>query len=77
MSSYQMDLIGTDGKSTSETHEIVKAEDHGIYIRDNGTDTWIPWSQIHVVSITELDPPVVIQPKSTKPKPIVSNRPSF
>lgn len=53
--SYRLDLIGADGKSATETHELAEATGIGVHIRDDDKETWIPWERIQVVSITNLD----------------------
>lgn len=59
----QLDIVGTDGKAATEQHELVQATEVGVYVRDGKKETWIPWGQIHVASITDLDPePEVRQP---------------
>jgi hypothetical protein len=69
--SYQLDLIGTDGKTATETHEDVQATEVGLFIRDENKQTWIPWHRVQVASITDLDAGEVRQPEVhvVRPRP--------
>lgn len=53
--SYRLELIGADGKAAAEEHEFVQVTEVGVFIRDGVKETWIPWGQVHVASITDLD----------------------
>lgn len=62
MSGYQLDLLGTDGQATTETHEDAAFAEAGVYVRDGAKETVIPWHGIQVASITDLNPREVRRP---------------
>jgi hypothetical protein len=72
--SYQLDLIGVDGKAATETHELAQATEVGVFVRDGRKETWIPWSEIHVASITDLDAGEVRQPEVRVVQPRLPDR---
>lgn len=53
--SYRLELIGTDGKAATETHELVEPTEWGLRIKDGGRETGIPWGVIQVWARTPLD----------------------
>jgi hypothetical protein len=54
--SYQVDLVGLDGKTTTETHEDAQGvPGAGVWTRDGKVEDWIPWHAFTRATITPLD----------------------
>jgi hypothetical protein len=54
--SYQVDITGLDGKTTTETHEDAQGvPGAGVWTRDGRVENWIPWHAMVKATLTVLD----------------------